>query len=82
MDYIEIFEKVAYSIAGLLGLGYGLKKFWESRTKTDNFIAIHTEIHELLTELRVNSKAMRVTVLQFHNGEYFMDIPSMKYSPL
>ena len=78
MDYIEIFEKVAYSIAGLLGLGYGLKKFWESRTKTDNFIAIHTEIHELLTELRVNSKAMRVTVLQFHNGEYFMDGISMR----
>jgi hypothetical protein len=78
MDYTEIFEKVAYAVAGLLGFGYGLKKFWKSKTKTDNFIAIHTEIHELLTEIRVNSKAMRVSVLQFHNGEYFMDGISMR----
>lgn len=78
MDYTEIFEKVAYSVAGLLGFGYGLKKFWKSKIKTDNFIAIHTEIHELLTELRINSKSMRVSVLQFHNGEYFMDGISMR----
>lgn len=78
MDLTKVFEVSAYSVAGLIGLGYGIKKFWSSQTKTDNFIAIHTEIHELLTELRVHSKAMRVTVLQFHNGEYFMDGISMR----
>jgi hypothetical protein len=78
MDLTKVFEVSAYSVAGLIGLGYGIKKFWQSKTKTDNFIAIHTEIHELLTELRVNSKAMRVSVLQFHNGDYFMDGISMR----
>lgn len=78
MDLTKVFEVSAYSVAGLIGLGYGIKKFWKSTYKADNFIAIHTEIHELLTELRVNSKAMRVSVLQFHNGEYFMDGISMR----
>lgn len=78
MDLTKVFEVSAYSVAGLIGLGYGIKKFWQSKSKTDNFIAIHTEIHELLTELRVNSKAMRVSVLQFHNGDYFMDGISMR----
>lgn len=77
-DYEKVFEIASLSIAGILGIGYGIKKFWKSKTKTDNFIAIHTEIHELLTELRINSKAMRVSVLQFHNGEYFMDGISMR----
>ena len=78
MDLTKVFEVSAYSVAGIIGLGYGIKKFWQSKSKTDNFIAIHTEIHELLTELRVNSKAMRVSVLQFHNGDYFMDGISMR----
>jgi hypothetical protein len=78
MDYIDLFEKIGYSVAGLLGLGYGIKKFWKSKEKTDNFIAIHTEIHELLTELRLSGKSMRATILQFHNGEYFMDGISMR----
>jgi hypothetical protein len=78
MDLPKVFEIAAYSVAGLFGFGYGIKKFWKSGFKTDNFIAIHTEIHELLTELRVNNKAMRVSVLQFHNGEYFMDGISMR----
>ncbi|WP_339941340.1 hypothetical protein, partial [Undibacterium luofuense] len=48
--------------------GYGFKKFWKSKRKTDNFILIHSEINELLTELRLSSDSMRVSVLQFHNG--------------
>jgi hypothetical protein len=78
MDLTKIFEVSAYSVAGLLGLGYGITKFWKSKIKTDNFIAIHTEIHELLTELRLTGKSMRATILQFHNGEYFMDGISMR----
>jgi hypothetical protein len=53
-------------------------KFVKSRIKTDNFIEIHTEIHELLTELRVTTKCMRASILQFHNGDYFMDGISMR----
>jgi hypothetical protein len=81
MDYMEIFEKTAYGVAGLLGLGFGIKSFFKSKKKTDNFIEIHTEIHELLTELRLEGRSMRATVLQLHNGEYFMDgISMMKFS--
>ena len=78
MDLTKIFEVSAYSVAGLLGLGYGITKFWKSKIKTDNFIAIHTEIHELLTELRVTTKCMRASIMQFHNGDYFMDGISMR----
>lgn len=78
MDLTKVFEVSAYSVAGLIGLGYGIKKFWKSPDKTANFIAIHTEIHELLTELRLSGKSMRATILQFHNGEYFMDGISMR----
>ena len=78
MDLAKTFEIVAYSVAGILGLGYGIRQFWKPGLKSDNFIAIHTEIHELLTELRINSKAMRVSILQFHNGDYFMDGISMR----
>lgn len=38
----------------------------------------HSQIHELLTELRVRVDAARTQVIQFHNGEYFMDGISMK----
>jgi hypothetical protein len=78
MDLAKVFEVSAYSVAGLIGFGYGIKKFWKPKDKSDNFIAIHTEIHELLTELRLTGKSMRATILQFHNGEYFMDGISMR----
>jgi len=39
---------------------------------------VHTQIHEFLTELRVKSKAARAHVIQFHNGEYFVDGISMQ----
>jgi hypothetical protein len=78
MDLTKVFEVSAYSVAGLIGLGYGIKKFWQSKDKTDNFIAIHTEIHELLTELRLSTKSMRATILSFHNGEYYANGVSMR----
>ena len=44
---------------------------------TDNW-TIHSNIHECLTELRVLTDAARTQVIQFHNGEYFMDGVSMR----
>jgi len=40
--------------------------------------SIHTQIHEFLTELRVSTKAARAQIVQFHNGEYFLDGVSMQ----
>lgn len=77
-DFSKLIETISIAVFGILGIGWGVVKFAKSKTKNDNFIAIHTEIHELLTELRIQSKAMRVGVLQFHNGEYFMDGISMR----
>ena len=74
----KIVESIAWWVAGGLGIGLGVKKFWKSKKKTDNFIIIHSEINELLTELRLISDSMRVSVMQFHNGEYFMDGISMR----
>ena len=34
MDYSKIFELSAYGVAGLAGLGYGIKKFW-NKDKTN-----------------------------------------------
>lgn len=78
LEFPKTVENIAIGVAGLLGLTLGVKKFWKSRKKTDNFIMIHSEINELLTELRLTSNSMRASVLQFHNGEYFMDGISMR----
>lgn len=77
-DTPKVIDSVALWVAGIVGLGAGLAKFWKSKKRTDNFILIHSEINELLTELRLTSESMRASVLQFHNGEYFMDGISMR----
>jgi hypothetical protein len=71
-------ESIAWWVAGVLGLSLGVHRFWKSKTKTDNFIEVHTEIHELLTELRLTSKSMRASILCFHNGEYYANGISMR----
>lgn len=71
-------EIISVTVVGIFGVGYGIIKFFNKKPKVDNFIEIHTEIHELLTELRIVTKAMRASILQFHNGEYTMDGISMR----
>ena len=78
IDYTKFIDIISLIMVGVIGGVYGIMKFVKSRIKTDNFIAIHTEIHELLTELRVTTKCMRASILQFHNGDYFMDGISMR----
>jgi hypothetical protein len=77
VDPTKFLEATAVVVAGTLGVIWGVVKFWK-RPKDDNFIEIHTQIHELLTELRVKSHAMRASIIQFHNGEYTMDGISMR----
>jgi hypothetical protein len=78
IDPTKFLEATALVVAGTLGIVWGVIKFWKTKSKDDNFIEIHTEIHELLTELRIKCKAMRASILQFHNGEYTMDGISMR----
>jgi hypothetical protein len=77
-DPAKFMEIISVTVVGIFGVGYGIIKFFNKKPKTDNFIEIHTEIHELLTELRIVTKAMRASILQFHNGEYTMDGISMR----
>ncbi len=66
----------------LVSIGYfvGLikKQFLLKKKSLKVSWATHSQIHELLTELRVKVDAARAQVVQFHNGEYFMDGISMK----
>ena len=80
-DFIKVFEHWSIWIAIGSALILGGIKFFKKMKKEfikDNFIQIHTEIHELLTELRVLTDSARTQVIQFHNGEYFIDGISMR----
>ena len=66
----------------LIGIGYivGLIKTQFAHKKKSLTVSwsTHSQIHELLTELRVKVDCARAQIVQFHNGEYFMDGISMK----
>jgi len=82
------FIRIAGEIAGifLVGLVVGLvgafrrqragNKWTPAREK--KFVEKHSNIHELLTELRVTVRASRAVVFQFHNGGNFVDGGSIK----
>lgn len=80
-DFTKVFEHwsiwVAIITAIIIGGIKGWKRIKES-INDDNFINIHSEIHELLTELRVLTDSAKSQIIQFHNGEYFMDGISMR----
>jgi len=78
IDYTKFLETISIIIAAGAGVIWGFIKFWQGRPKVDNFLTIHNEIHELLTELRITTKSIRATIIQFHNGEYTMDGISMR----
>jgi hypothetical protein len=73
-----------------VGLGLGIvgvlrKKHISFKTmrfselvKEQKFVQRHSQIHELLTELRVTVRASRCLVFQFHNGGSFADGTSIK----
>lgn len=61
---------------------FAYKFFSNLKIKNKKFITdvwnVHSNIHECLTELRVLTDSARAQVIQFHNGEYFMDGVSMR----
>ena len=88
---MDIIPEVSFSIwieagiyAATLIVAYvfgGLKEFkkWSQKKQKGNIDwSVHSDIHEFLTELRVKTHASRAQVIQFHNGEYFMDGISMQ----
>jgi len=64
-----------------------IKKLLQKRKKklndaiTSKNIKIYSELDEILTEFRVLSDCARISILQFHNGEYFYNgSPILKFS--
>ena len=81
-DFIKVFESYSVYAAIVAAFIFATYKSWKRYSKefgsNDNFIILHSEIHEQLTELRVLTDAARTQIIQFHNGEYFMDGVSMR----
>jgi hypothetical protein len=82
-DFVKVFEAYSGYVAVACAMIFGVWKAWtkysKDRQNNDNsFITVHGEIHEVLTELRVLTDSARAQVIQFHNGEYFMDGVSMR----
>jgi len=80
----QLFEYGIATATFIVGTYYGIKKvkdkIFSSKKKKEGkqYWNIHSEIHEILTELRIRTDAARSQIIQFHNGEYFMDGVSMK----
>jgi hypothetical protein len=70
------------SFAFIIGFYVAFRKYvkkWGNSTKIDKeYWNIHSNIHELLTELRIRCDCARIQLVQFHNNDYFMDGVSMK----
>lgn len=74
--WLELGIAISVTILGIILALKGKVKAFTSKKITKNW-ALHTQIHEGLTELRVLTDCARVQLIQFHNGEYFMDGVSM-----
>ena len=61
-DFVKVFESWSIVLAIIAAVVFAciksIKKYKET-FGTDNFITVHSEIHELLTELRVLTDAAR-----------------------
>lgn len=55
-----------------------IKQLLSRKKKTNIDWNIHTQIHDFLTETRVLTHGDRAQIVQFHNGEYFIDGVSMQ----
>ena len=91
MDLIKSVDLAFYVELGIvialvgMGIVWGLKKtikpFFENKLtkqKNDQLWKMHSDVHEALTEARTKVDAARALIVQFHNGEYFLDGSGVK----
>tara|TARA_R100001163_G_C5068280_1_gene208312 strand:- start:8881 stop:9498 length:618 start_codon:yes stop_codon:yes gene_type:complete len=76
------FEMGLAGAAVLGGVIWGLIKFLKRKSNKKDYFKSHSRIYETLTELRVKTDCARAQLVQFHNGEYFMDGISMRRKSL
>jgi len=79
-DFIKVFENWSIYSAILVAFGVATWKYVKKYKKHRDFsfTQVHSEINELLTELRLVTDSARTQIIQLHNGEYFMDGVSMR----
>ena len=79
--FMNWFETASIITGTIIGVMAGAIKIFgkkDSVKENKQFIQVHSEIHETLTELRIKTDSARAQIIQFHNGEYFMDGVSMR----
>ena len=83
-DLKESYELGLASIAILTGVAIGMikyrnaKKVYTAIKKESEFSLSNIKIWKLITDLRTELEASRVSIVQFHNGGKFMDGSSMR----
>ena len=85
MDFIKeitlpIWAEMGIAISVMIG-GFILgswRQLLKKSKKSNIDWSVHSQIHEFLTSLRVTNFACRAQIIQFHNGEYFVDGVSMQ----
>ena len=66
----------------VFGIAKNWKKFRPSKKQDKKYWKVNGRLHETLTELRVKTDCARAQIVQFHNGEYFMDGVCMRMMSL
>lgn len=74
--WIELGVAISLILGGFIAGQW--KQIINKKKKSNIDWGVHTQIHEFLTELRVITHAARAQLVQFHNGEYFLDGVSMQ----
>jgi hypothetical protein len=80
-SWFEIGIAAAAILSGLIIGGWKIFINWRkrnSRKLEEHYNFVNIKIWELLSELRINYKASRVTLVRFHNGGTYMDGTSMR----
>ena len=81
--FLEVGIALAVFAGGFIfGIAKNWKKFKPSKKQDRNYWKLHSRLHETLTELRVKTDCARAQIIQFHNGEYFMDGVCMRMMSL
>lgn len=58
-----------------------LNAFKQEKGLKTNFLTLHSQLDECLTELRIRLKACRASIIKFHNGGHYLDGASiMKFT--
>jgi hypothetical protein len=76
-NYLELGTALGATVVGVVVYFLRWKKNKRERYNIE-YWKTHSDIHESLTELRLECDSARAQLIQFHNGEYFIDGISMK----